>query len=129
MKTSNLSVTCLASRRQFRGIWPPRAQPNCYPAGRPGQYIASASTFYRVFRAERLLQHRRTERPGQPRSKPRALRATAPRRMFSSDSKYLYLFLDILSRKIFGCQVYKAESSELASEVMRDICRRENIRP
>ena len=116
MKTSNLSVTCLASRRQFRGIWPPRAQPNCYPAGRPGQYIASASTFYRVFRAERLLQHRRTERPGQPHSKPRALRATAPRQMFSWDITYismrvmgmyfyLYLFLDIFSRKIFGWQV------------------------
>jgi putative transposase len=42
---------------------------------------------------------------------------------------YLYLFLDIFSRKIVGWQVYEAESSELASEVMRDICVRENIAP
>ena len=40
---------------------------------------------------------------------------------------YLYLFLDIFSRKIVGWQVYESESSELASEVMRDICSREHI--
>jgi len=42
---------------------------------------------------------------------------------------YLYLFMDIFSRKIVGWQVYAAESSELASEVMRDMCERENIAP
>lgn len=40
---------------------------------------------------------------------------------------YLYLFMDIFSRKVVGWQVYETESSELASEVMRDICERENI--
>jgi len=35
--------------------------------------------------------------------------------------------MDIFSRKIVGWQVYEGESSELASEVMRDICARENI--
>jgi transposase InsO family protein len=42
---------------------------------------------------------------------------------------YLYLFMDIFSRKIVGWQIYDAESSELAGEVMRDICVRENIAP
>ena len=37
--------------------------------------------------------------------------------------------MDILSRKIVGGQVYETESSDLASEVMRDICARENILP
>ena len=37
--------------------------------------------------------------------------------------------MDIFSRKIVGWQVYEAESSELAGEVMRDICERENIPP
>ena len=40
---------------------------------------------------------------------------------------YLYLFMDIYSRKIVGWQVYKTESSELASGVMRDIFVRESI--
>jgi len=35
----------------------------------------------------------------------------------------------LYSRKAVGWQVYETESSELASEVMRDICARENIAP
>ena len=37
--------------------------------------------------------------------------------------------MDIFSRKIVGWQVYDTESSELASDVIRDICIRENIAP
>ena len=103
-----------------------------------GQYFASESTFYRVLRAEGQCQHRSAERPVQKRHKPRALCATAPDQLFSWDITYLptqitgiyfylYLFMDIFSRKIVGWQVYEAESSERASEVMRDICARENI--
>jgi transposase InsO family protein len=105
-----------------------------------GQYIASESTFYRVLRAENQLKHRGAERPAQRRHKPRTLSATAPNTLFSWDITYLptlvlgiyfylYLFMDIFSRKIVGWQVYDAESSDLASEVMRDICKRENISP
>ena len=105
-----------------------------------GQYIASESTFNRVLKAAHQLKHRGAERPRQKRSKPRALCATAPDQLFSWDITYLptlikgiyfylYLFLDIFSRKIVGWQVYETESSELAAEVMRDICERENIAP
>lgn len=105
-----------------------------------GQYIASESTFYRVLKAENQLGHRGAERPAQRRHKPRALSATMPNQLFSWDITYLptlvkgiyfylYLFMDIFSRKIVGWQIYDAESSELASEVMRDICERENIAP
>lgn len=105
-----------------------------------GQYIASESTFYRTMKAESLLKHRGAERPAERRHKPRALCATAPRQLFSWDITYLptpvkglyfylYLFMDIFSRKIVGWQIYDAESSELAGEVMRDICVRENIEP
>ena len=79
-------------------------------------------------------------RPRQQRNKPRALCATAPNELFSWDITYLptlvigayfylYLFMDIFSRKIVGWQIYETESSALASEVMRDICERENIAP
>ena len=84
------------------------------------------------------LGHRGKERPDQKRSKPRALCATAPNQLYSWDitylptqikgkHHYLYLFMDIFSRKIVGWQVYETESSEQASQVMIDICRRENI--
>ncbi len=103
-----------------------------------GQYIASESTIYRALREAHQLRHRGAERPAQQRHKPRALCATAPNALFSWDITYLptqvkgiyfylYLFMDIFSRKIVGWQIYDAESSDLASDVMRDICKRENI--
>ena len=103
-----------------------------------GVYIASESTFYRVMRAENMLKHRGADRPAQRRHKPRALSATAPNQLYSWDITYLptlvmgiyfylYLFIDIFSRKIVGWQVYDSESSELAGEVMRDICVCEGI--
>lgn len=105
-----------------------------------GEYVASESTFYRVLKAENQLKHRGAAKPARPRYKPRALAATAPGQLFSWDITYLptpvmgiyfylYLFMDIYSRKVVGWQVYETESSELASEVMRDICERENIAP
>ena len=103
-----------------------------------GQYIASESSFYRIMRAGNLLGHRGAERPAQRRHKPRALCATAPRQLFSWDITYLpaavkgsyfylYVFMDIFSRKVVGWQIYDAESSDLAGEVMRDICAWEAI--
>ena len=105
-----------------------------------GEYIASESTIYRALREANQLGHRGAERPAQRRHKPRALSATAPNQLFSWDITYLptlvlgsyfylYLFMDIFSRKIVGWQIYDSESSDLASEVMRDICQRENIAP
>jgi transposase InsO family protein len=103
-----------------------------------GRYIASESTFYRLLRAENQLGHRRSERPAQSRTKPRAICATAPNQLYSWDITYLpsairgqffylYLFMDIFSRKIVGWQVYEEESSALASDVLRDLCQREGI--
>jgi putative transposase len=105
-----------------------------------GCYLASESTFYRLLQAENQLAHRRSERPAQPRTKPRAAGATAPNQLYSWDITclpsairgqffYLYLFVDIFSRKIVGWQVYAEESSALASELSVDLCRREGIQP
>jgi transposase InsO family protein len=105
-----------------------------------GLYLASESTFNRVLKAHHQLRHRGAQRPAHKRSKPRALFAVAPDELFSWDITYLptlvrgqyfylYLFMDIFSRKIVGWQIYETESSELAAEVMRDICERENIAP
>ena len=91
-----------------------------------GQYIASESSFYRVLKAASQLQRRGPPRPRQKRSKPRALSASAPNQLHSWDITYLptlvtgiyfylYLFLDIFSRKIVGCQIYESESSELGT--------------
>ncbi len=104
------------------------------------RYVGSESTFYRVLRAQGQLAHRRAERVSQKRSKPRAVCATEPDQLFSWDITYLpttihgiylylYIFLDIFSRKIVAWQIYAEESGENASEVMKDLCRREQIAP
>ena len=103
-----------------------------------GSYLASESTFYRILREEKQLAHRRSERPAQIRTKPRAVCATAPNQLYSWDITYLpslirgqffylYLFVDIFSRKIVGWQVYEEENSTLAGELLRDLCHREGI--
>ncbi len=103
-----------------------------------GRYIASESTLYRILREEGMLAHRRSERPAKVRAKPRAFCATGPNQLYSWDITYLptttrgvffylYLFMDIFSRKIVGWQIYESESSEQASEVLKDLCRREGI--
>ena len=103
-----------------------------------GIYIASESSFYRVLKAQNQLSHRLKSKPTRQIKKPRALTATAPNQIYSWDITYLptrvkgiflylYLVLDIYSRKIVGWQVYEEELSGLAADLMTDICRREGI--
>lgn len=105
-----------------------------------GIYVASESTFYRVLRDAGLIKHRQAARPAQERSKPRAICATAPNQLYSWDITYLpsgvkgiyfylYMFIDIYSRKVVGWQVYQDEHSDLAAALMRDIYAREKIQP
>jgi putative transposase len=105
-----------------------------------GLYIASESTFYRVLKACNQLVHRQKAKPARQINKPRALTATAPNQIYSWDITYLptqvrglflylYLVMDIYSRKIVGWQVYGEESSALAADLMTDICRREGVQP
>jgi putative transposase len=130
-------LLAVANSAQFGHLPPSQIVPRLADEGR---YIASESTFYRVLKEEEMLKYRGAESPRKPRSKPRALQATAPNQLFSWDITYLpteikgvyfylYMFIDIFSRKVVGWQVYEVESSALASEVMRDICARENIAP
>lgn len=105
-----------------------------------GEYKASESTFYRVLRAAGQTAHRRAERPATPRSAPPALCAVAPNQIYSWDITYLatpvkglffylYLFMDVFSRKIVGWQVHDAECNVLAGDLMRDIAAREGLAP
>jgi transposase InsO family protein len=130
-------VLAIANSAEFGHLPPSQIVPRLADQG---IYVASESTFYRVLKAENMLQYRGAEKPRKPRSKPRALQATQPNQLFSWDITYLptevkgvyfylYMFIDIFSRKVVGWQVFENESSSLAGEVMKDICVRENIQP
>ena len=103
-----------------------------------GIYIASESSFYRLLKAEKYLQHRQKSKPARQINKPKALIATRSNQLYSWGITYLptavkgiflylYLVMDIYSRKIVGWQVYDNESSALAAELMTDICQREGV--
>ena len=130
-------VLAIANSEEFGHLPPSQIVPRLADQG---SYLASESTFYRILQAENQLAHRRSERPAQSRTKPRAICATAPNQLYSWDITYLpsairgqffylYLFIDIFSRKIVGWQVYEEESSALAGELLRDLCHREGIQP
>lgn len=100
-------------------------------------YIASESTFYRTLREEGLQHHR--GRAKAPSSKPPAeYRATGPNQVWSWDITYLrapvvgmffylYLFMDVWSRKIVAHAVYERECSTLASELFTAIIEAEGL--
>lgn len=103
-----------------------------------GLYIGSESTFYRVLKAHGLLAHRERSMPTNSRKKPEALTATGANQIYTWDITYLptrvrgrffylYLVLDIYSRKVVGWQVHDEERSALAADLMRDICLRERV--
>ncbi len=130
-------VLAVANSAEFGHLPPSQIVPRLADQGR---YLASESTFYRLLHEADQLKHRRSERPAQTRTKPRAVCATAPNQLYSWDITYLptcikgqyfylYLFLDIFSRKIVGWQVYEQESSALASDVLRDLYQREGLQP
>jgi putative transposase len=104
-----------------------------------GRYIASESTLYRILKEEKQLHHRQKSKPANPAKKPRALTAIGPNQIYTWDITYLptlvqgvflylYLVLDIYSRKIVGWQVHEEERSALAADLMTDICRREGVK-
>lgn len=92
------------------------------------KYIGSVSTILRILREEKMLQHRRASQPNKHR-KPPELTATQPNQVWSWDITYLisnirgkyfylYLFMDIFSRKIVGFNVYDEQTAENAASVV-----------
>lgn len=103
-----------------------------------GIYIASESSFYRILKASNQLKHRNKARSARKVIKPMELVATAPNQVYSWDITYLptnvrgiflylYLVMDVYSRKIVGWQIHEHESAELAADLMVDICTREGV--
>ncbi len=104
-----------------------------------GFYLACESTFYRILQEQRLLKHRHRSQ-AKKQTPPRARQATEPNQLYSWDITYLptnvrgmfyylYLFMDLFTRKIVAWQVYDREDSGYAADLLKDLCERENINP
>lgn len=102
-----------------------------------GEYIASESTFYREMKKNNQLAHRgKSKAPTH--SRPQPLVAIGPNQVWSWDITYLastvagmffylYLIMDVFSRKIVGWEIYAEQTSELADIVFRKAHLREGV--
>jgi transposase InsO family protein len=101
-------------------------------------YLASESTMYRILREESQMNHRGRAAKANPADSPKAHHATGPNELFSWDITYLkstirgcffylYLFMDIYSRKIVGWEVLDHESSEQAADLLGKIYLKEGL--
>lgn len=101
-------------------------------------YIASESSFYRVLKQAEQIKHRSATQP-RTHHKPAELIALKPNQIWSWDISYLpsnilgmffylYLFLDIFSRKIVGYHVFEKESAEYAAMVVAKAYLAEDLR-
>ena len=102
-----------------------------------GHYLASESSFYRVLREADQLAHRgKAKAPRHPRPTP--LQACAANQLWSWDITYLattvkglffylYLIMDVYSRKIVGWEIFATESAEHAATVFHKAHLREGV--
>ena len=97
-----------------------------------GEYICSESSFYRILNEEKLLAHRSRSAP-RKQNKPKELVASGPNQLWSWDITYLkasikgtyyylYLPMDIFSRKIVHWEIHENENAELASRMIEEAC-------
>jgi len=123
-------ILTIVNAAPYRDLSPHQIVPHLADAGR---YIGSESTIYRILRAERLLQHRGHAKAPERRP-PRTHVATGPNQLWTWDITYLktpvrgvfvylYLMLDVWSRKIVGWAVHEREAAEHAAALFRGICR------
>lgn len=126
------AVTALA----YRDLSPHQIVPKLADAG---LYLASESTIYRVLRAEDLLTRR--GRAKAPVARVVAAHcATGANQVWSWDITYLltpvrglflylYLIMDVWSRKIVGAHVYDTECAEQAAALFTRTCQRLALDP
>ena len=128
-------IVATANAPEHRDLSPKQIVPRLADQG---VYLASESTIYRVLRAENLLAHRERSRPPSPR--PTEHIATGPNEVWSWDITwlpslprgtffYLYLVLDIWSRKIVGWSVETEESMEHGARLLEETARALGVPP
>lgn len=102
-----------------------------------GVYVCSEASMYRILHDEKQQNHRgRSKAP--ERRNPETHIANGPNQVWCWDITwlpgpakgiyhYLYLMLDLFSRKIVGWEIHDNQSAERAGELLRKACVNENV--
>ena len=127
-------VLAVVNRPQHRDLSPNQIVPRLADND---TYLASESTMYRILREEKQLAHRGRARPREHR-RPASHVASAPGQVWTWDITYLrspirgvffylYLIMDVWSRRIVGWDVQEQELAELAAPLFEKSYRNEGI--
>ena len=125
-----------ANSAQFQNLSPNQIVPKLADQG---VYLASESTFYRVLKEHKMLTHRQASRPAM-KNQPREHEATGPCQVWSWDITYLqtsvkglffylYMIMDVWSRKIIAAQVFDKESMDHSSALLAHACMVHGVQP
>ncbi len=120
----------------FRDLCPKQIVPKLADQG---VYLASESTFYRVLKEHKMLTHRQASKPAVSRP-PKEHVATGPCQVWSWDITYLrssvkgrffylYMIVDVWSRKIIAAQVFAEESVDHSSKLLAHACTIHGVQP
>jgi putative transposase len=115
---------------EYRGVSPKQLVPRLADQG---TYVASESTLYRLRRRLGLHEGRRPVLRNHVTRANVVHRATGPNQVWSWDITYLpttlrgrfaylYLVMDVWSRRIVGWQIHEQESAHCAAALIREIC-------
>jgi putative transposase len=129
-------VLALANSPEHRDMSPKQLVPKLADEG---VYVASESSFYRILHAAMQMAHRGRARAPQQREVPTHV-AYGPNEVWVWDITYLptvmrgvffylYLILDLFSRKVVGWAVYEVESMDLSSELLDASIKAEGANP
>jgi len=129
-------IVAVVSSKRFRDHSPSQIVPILADEG---IYLSSESTMYRILREEKLLKHRGKSSAARH-HRPKEYVATGANQVWSWDITYLrssvrgqfyylYLVVDVWSRKIVGWAVHEVEDAALASILIRQAAFREGIKP
>jgi putative transposase len=125
----------LANEPRFADMPPARIVP---ALADEGLYVASEASFHRVLREHGQTQHRGRARPPRSAGPPSTHVATAPGQVWCWDVTflnaqvqgrwfYLYVILDLFSRKIIGFEVHDTDQAEHAAHLVRRTALAEGI--
>ncbi len=120
-------VLRVANSREYRDLSPKQIVPLLADRGK---YVASESTFYRVLRETQQMTRRGPARVPQKRARPHEFIATRPREVWTWDITYLkspvrgsfyylYMILDVWSRKIVAAEVFEEEHADHSARLIR----------
>ncbi|SDE45302.1 Transposase InsO and inactivated derivatives [Belnapia rosea] len=125
----------LANQPRFASTPPARIVP---VLADEGVYVASEASFHRVLRDHGQMQRRGRARPPRTAGPPSTHVATAPGQVWCWDVTflraqvqgrwfYLFLILDLFSRKIVGHEVHETDQAEHAAHLVRRTALAEDI--